>query len=302
MAGRILKLEELSSTAFSDLDRSKTAIFLPISPMEGHGPHLPLGLDFFNAEYFAEMAAAAAVEKKPEFDAVICRGIPLGTQIYNQPGSLRTDNGTIYKIARDIGESLAGWGFRFIFIVSGHGSPKDIVALESAAKKVSGKFKIEMHNLSGAMAARFLGGEFIERISAGLSKPLDDSEKKLLKKDIHGGWWETSMMLLLKPDLVDPVFTTLPDTAGNGNPKPKYFGSPSKASAEFAEASLRILSEETANTIAGCLSGEDVSQKTTSPFYKVLPLRPNFKRHLTFGILGTIKFFVIIWIFYKYLG
>ena len=98
MAGRILRLEELSSSAFGDLDRAKTAIFLPFSPMEGHGEHLPLGLDFFNAEYFAEMAAAATVEKKPGFDAVICRGIPLGSQVFNQPGSLRTDNMTIYKI------------------------------------------------------------------------------------------------------------------------------------------------------------------------------------------------------------
>ncbi|MEE9552932.1 MAG: creatininase family protein [candidate division Zixibacteria bacterium] len=302
MAGRILKLEELSSTAFGDLDRAKTAIFIPFSPMEGHGPHLPLGLDFFNAEYFAETAAASVVERMPDFDAVICRGIPLGTQVYNQPGSLRTDNTTIYKIGCDIGKSLAGWGFRFIFIVSGHGSPKDIVALEAAAKKISRKFKIEMHNLSGAMATRLLSGEFIDRISSDLSKPLGDNEKKLLKSDFHGGWWETSMMLLLKPDLVNPVFKTLPDTKGNGNPKPQYYGSPSKATVEFAEASMKVLTKETGDTIVRCLSGENVSEKTTSPLYKVLYLRPNFKRRLTLAILGIIKLFVIIWILRKYLG
>ena len=270
--------------------------------MEGHGAHLPLGLDFFNAEYFAETAATAAVAKKPDFDAVLCRGIPLGSQIYNQPGSLRTDNSIIYKIAVDIGESLAGWGFRFIFILSGHGSPKDIVALETAAKKVSRKFKIEMHNLSGAVAVRFLSGKYIEKISDGLSTPLTDNEKDLLGKDTHGGWWETSMMLKLRPDLVDPAYKTLPDTAGNGNPKPRYYGSPSKASVEFAEASMKVLAEETADTIGRCLSGEDVSGMTTSPLYRKWPLRPNFKRRVYLAILGIIKFFVIIWILYKYLG
>ena len=110
------------------------------------------------------------------------------------------------------------------------------------------------------------------------------------------------MMLYLKPDLVAPIFKTLPDTRSDGNPKPHYYGSPSKATAEFAEVSLAVLSEETANTIADCLSGQDVSPKTTSPFYRVLPLRPNFRRRLTVGILGTIKFIVIIWILCKYLG
>ncbi len=84
MAGRLLKLEELSTAALADLDKEKTAIFIPISPMEGHGSHLPLGVDFFNAEFFAEKAARISLQKRPDFDAVICRGIPLGTQLYNQ--------------------------------------------------------------------------------------------------------------------------------------------------------------------------------------------------------------------------
>lgn len=302
MAGKILKLDELSSTAFGILDRDKTAIFIPFSPMEGHGLHLPLGVDFFNAEYFARTAAERTVAMRPDFDAVICRGIPLGSQIYNQPGSLRTDSGVIYKIARDAGESLAGWGFRFIFILSGHGSPKDIVALESASRKVSRKYKIAMHNLSGAVAVRFLKGEYIEEISQRLPRPLSDSDKELLRMDIHGGWWETSMMLKLKPDLVDQVYRSLPDTARRSNPKPQYYGSPSRASLEFAEASMQVLADETAETIGRCLAGQDVRSITTSPLYRIYPLRPNFKRGLRLSLLIAINVSLIIWILFKYLG
>ncbi len=302
MAGKIHKLDELSSTAFGSLDRKKTAIFIPFSPMEGHGEHLPLGLDFFNAEYFARTAAEKTIEMRPDFEAVICRGIPLGSQIYNQPGSLRTDNAVIYKIAKDMGASLAGWGFRFIFIVSGHGSPKDIVALEYAARKVSRKYKIQMHNLSGAVAVRFLGGKYIDKIAAVLGRTLSENDKDLLRKDTHGGWWETSMMLKLRPDLVNSVYKNLPDTSGGGNPKPQYYGSPSKASVEFAEASMKVLAEETADTIRRCLSGQDISAMTTSPLYKVYPLRPNFKRRLYLTFLVAVKITVIFWILYKYLG
>ena len=296
MAGRILKLQELSSTALDNLHKDRTVLFIPISPMEGHGSHLPLGLDFFNAEYFAEKAAGVTVGNKPEFDAVICPGIPLGTQLFRQTGSLRTDPIVIYRIARDIGSSLARSGFRFIFIVSGHGSPKDIVALEAAARRVSRDFKVQMHNLSGALAIRFLKGEFIDRISSDLSRPLDDRDKELLKKDIHGGWWETSMMLYLRPHLVGGEYKTLPATEKGSGERPSYFGSPSKASAEFAEISMKVMVEEVGDIIIQCLSGKDITDKTTSPLYRILLLRPYFKRRLFLTILWLVELAVIVWI------
>jgi creatinine amidohydrolase len=299
MAGRLFKIEELSSAAFADLDKEKTAIFIPISPIEGHGSHLPLGVDFFNAEFFAEKAARISIEKRPDFDAVICRGIPLGTQLYRQPGSLRIDGTTLYKIMASVGSSLAVWGYKYIFVLSGHGSPKDIVALESACRKVSRKFDVRMHNLSGAMAIRFLSGEFTARISANLSRPLTEEEKELLKKDTHGGWWETSMMLYLRPELVDKQYRSLPDTEkGNKNQEPGYYGSPSRASKEFAEVSTNVMIEEAGQLIIRCLGGEDVTAETTSPLYKVIFLRPGFKRYLIFSVITGIIAVIAIWAIY----
>jgi len=297
MAGRLLRIEELSSTALADLDKEKTAIFIPISPIEGHGSHLPLGVDFFNAEFFAEKAARISIEKRPDFDAVVCRGIPLGTQLYKQPGSLRIDGVTLYKIMTSVGASLAIWGYRYIFILSGHGSPKDIVALEAACRKVSRRFSIRMHNLSGAMAIRFLSGEFTERISANLSRPLTDEERALLKKDTHGGWWETSMMLYLRPELVDEQYRSLPDTEkGSKNPEPGYYGSPSRASKEFAEVSTRVMVEEAGQVIARCLGGEDVTAETTSPLYRIIFLRPGFQKYLILSAVSGIIVVTAIWI------
>lgn len=294
-----MRLEELSSAAFDNLDRDKTAIFIPFSPIEGHGSHLPLGLDLFNAEYFAQRAAEITVERMPDFDAVICRAFPVGSQLYRQPGSLRTDSNTVFKIARDVGESLAHWGYKYIFLLSGHGSPRDIVALETAAAKVSRKFKIRMHNLSGAMAVRFLKGEYLDKISSLMPEPLNEEDRELLRKDTHGGWWETSMMLRHRPHLVHPEYKSLPDTEKSGkdvNSKPSYYGSPSKASAQFAKASEEVMIGEAGDLLAECLSGGDIRSRTTSPLYRMLPLRPGFRRHLTLGIVVAIKTAVLIWL------
>ncbi len=283
MAGRILRLEELSSPFIQSLDKNKTVFFVAISPIEGHGPHLPLGVDYFDAIYFADSIAKTTIERKPEFDAIICPPIPLGTQVYRQAGSLRISNITLYNIVKGFGESLASYGFRYVFLLSGHGSPKDIVAIESACVKVSKKHKIQMHNLSGALAVRFLMGEFVEKISSRLKSPISDDDKKLLKKDIHGGWWETSMMMMLKPDLVNDVYKNLPDTTqdqSKSEPKPGYYGSPSKASREFAEISISVLTNEGAAIIQACLEGKSVNDKTISPLYRILPLKPFFVRNL----------------------
>ena len=304
MPGRILRFEELTSSAIAQLNKDKTAVFLPVSPIEGHGPHLPLGVDYFDALYFADKAAELTTHNRPDFDALLYPGIPLGTQLYKQPGSVIVKGGTLYDAFVSIGTSLAHWGFKFIFILSGHGSPKDIVALESACVKVSKKHKIQMHNLSGALAIRFLKGEFIDKISNRLSHPLTENEKELLKKDIHDGWWETSMMLRLKPDLVDAKYKSLPDnekTKGASGSNPGYFGSPSKASPEFAEASVEVLIDEVGSIIEKCLAGSDISRETVSPIYNILILKPKFKRFLITTILITLKSLVIIWLIYKLL-
>jgi hypothetical protein len=46
---KMIKFEELNWKELDALDREKTIFFLPISPMEEHGPHLSLGTDLFSA-------------------------------------------------------------------------------------------------------------------------------------------------------------------------------------------------------------------------------------------------------------
>lgn len=303
MPGRMFKYEELSAPEIDALDFERTAVFLAVSPIEGHGPHLPLGVDYFDAIYFAEKTAELTLQKKPDFDVLIYPAIPLGTQLYKQPGSVRIKSVTLYQIVFDIGVSLAMWGFKYIFLLSGHGSPKDIVAIESACVDISKKRGIQMHNLSGALAVRFLRGDFLEKISAKLANPLSDADIALLKKDIHGGWWETSMMLYLKPDLVKDNYKTLSDnekTMENTASNPGYYGSPSKADVEFAKVSVGVLIDEVGSTIDKCLSGIDIGKETVSPLHKIRRLRPKFKRHLIISILAVIKSLVICWLIYKY--
>jgi len=240
----------------------------------------------------------------PDLDVVILPGFPLGTQVYKYPGSVWVSTDVFYKIVRGIGESLAKFGYQHIYILSGHGAPKDIAAIDSACVKVSKRYKIKMNNLSGELAVSFLKGDFADRISEKLEKPLTPEELSILKKDFHGGWWETSMMLLLYPELVSEEYKNLPDKEKNAETlreRNGYFGSPSRASAEFARVSLEVITEEALRLINISQMENERGQALVSPLHKYLTLRPYFLRRIISISLIIIKTAVIIYIIYKIL-
>ena len=51
-----LKYEELTHTSASQLDPERTLVIATFSPLEVHGPHLPLGQDVFEAYHLATRA------------------------------------------------------------------------------------------------------------------------------------------------------------------------------------------------------------------------------------------------------
>src|ERR1035438_8364972 len=61
----LIRWENLSGPAVAALDRARTLLLLPVSPIEEHGPHLPLGVDVWDAEYFSTHLANRYAEEEP---------------------------------------------------------------------------------------------------------------------------------------------------------------------------------------------------------------------------------------------
>ena len=303
MAGKILKMERLSYVEIEKLDRRKTAFLIAISPLEEHGPHLPVGVDAFNAYFFAELTAKTIVEQRPDYDAVLFPLLPLGTQVYRYIGSFSVAPRTIYDIVFSTGKSLAMHGFKNIFVISAHGTPKQIVAIEAACLKIKKKYRANMICLSGKMTEQFLKGELYADIAVKLNRDLTDEEKHLLKYDTHAGWWETAMMLKLYPDLVDESYLELKPylrdwktkkVVSDGVPWRGYVGAPAKADAAFAEASIEVFAERSRELINRSLDGEDVTAEVLSPFYRYRIFHPFFRRQVALAVGGLILIIIII--------
>jgi creatinine amidohydrolase len=282
-------LEEMSTAALDALDRRRTIVVLTVSPIEEHGPHLPLGVDAYAARHFAEGLAERLVAARPGWTAVLAPTLHLGSFTFDAPGTIRIRQRVVRDAVLDYGDSLARAGFRWIFIANGHGGPGHLVALEEAAATVSRRHGVTMASLTGYLAWEFLRGRLLPRIVAALGRPLTDDEREAFADDLHGGLWETSFMLWVRPDLVDEGYRSLPAAryslprrlvpnyplrdGGQG-----YVGHPALADPAFARATIEVLLAEGLGIVEALLDGRVRPAQRRSPFWVVPPLRTNFWR------------------------
>ena len=285
-------LEEMSTAALDALDRRRTVVVLTVSPIEEHGPHLPLGVDAYAARHFAEGLAERLVAARPGWTAVLAPTLHLGSFTFDAPGTIRIRQRVVRDAVLDYGDSLARAGFRWIFIANGHGGPGHLVALEEAAATVSRRHRVTMASLTGYLAWEFLRGRLLPRIVAALGRPLTDDEREAFADDLHGGLWETSFMLWVRPDLVDEGYRSLPAAryslprrlvpnyplrdGGQG-----YVGHPALADPAFARATIEVLLTEGLGLVEALLDGRVRPAQRRSPFWVVPPLRTNFWRAAT---------------------
>jgi len=283
----IYRLEELSTAQLERLDRSKSVVVLAVSPLEEHGPHLPLGVDGFTAQHFAQALALRITRERPGWQVVLAPPLFLGSFTFDGAGSVAVRQRVVRDLVLDYGSALARAGFRYILISNGHGGPGHLVALEEAARRVSRKYGVAMTSFTGRLAWEFLRGKYLDKIEAALGRQLDPAERRAFNEDAHGGWWETSMMLLLRPELVDPGYRdlpparySLPERLRPNYPvrggRPGYVGHPALADPDFARASARVLEDQAMELVRAILDGTLKPAARRSIFYAIPFFRTNF--------------------------
>jgi creatinine amidohydrolase len=184
MTGRLLS--ELSGPAAAAALDSESIVLVPTGAVEHHGPHLPLATD----QLIAEAIAAAAVAGAAEGGLDVWR---LPTLAYTKsdehswaPGTVWLDWDTMYRTCLEIGRAVAAMGAGTIVFANGHGGNTALlqVVLREIRKR-HGLRTFAMPTLS--MQCTPPHGEGLDEHGLG----------------IHGGAAETSLLLHLRPDLVD---------------------------------------------------------------------------------------------------
>ena len=173
----------MPTTAFEG-DTSKWIAVLPVAAIEQHGPHLPVGVDALIGEGMVARSAAALPDDSPAVFLPL-QEICKSNEHLSFPGTLSLDWGTTIRGWLEIGDSVARAGVRKMLIITSHGG--NVAPMEIAARELRCR-----HNMLAVTTTWGRLGDF-----EGIY------EHGPVFTDIHGGNAETSMMLALRPDLVD---------------------------------------------------------------------------------------------------
>lgn len=256
---QVLQFAGLNTREFQQLDRSKTALFIPGGILEEHGPYLPAGTDgIFNQRLADDLATAVAAQ--PGWTAVALPSVPLGAGAANEigrkysfPGSATVTPGTLRAIFMDLGDQLGRQGFRWIFVVHGHGDPAHNRMLDDAGDYFHDTYGGVMLNVFGYVWAM---------------KPQEFRTPGELALDglaEHATMTETSVILALRPEAVAPEFRSAIPQTGHSMAElqqiaavdtwPGYFGAPALATPELGQKVYGLWIERAKELVLGVLSG-----------------------------------------------
>ena len=261
---QIYRVAQMNTEQIRALDKQKTVVILPGGILEEHGPHLPSFSDGYSNEWMTQKLAEAIVELRPGWAVLVFPIIPLGHGGANEiggkhvfPGTYSIRRTTLRAIFLDLATELGEQGFRRIFVMHGHGSPFHNLILDQAGDYFRDTYGGTMVNLHGLEPRP----EQLSKLKLTLAElNLSEPEKRENGSfDVHAGLDETSRLLFLRPDLVNPSYPTLAPFAAN-NPvelfqvakAPNwlgYIGSPRLASAAYG-ASLQQYRAARTNALA----------------------------------------------------
>lgn len=172
--------EELSWPEIESYLNQNDTILLPCGAIEQHGPHLPVDIDYFDAQYLAREVAIRCQDPKP----LVLPAVPYGVSYHHDGfnGTISVSNDALSKFIYDIGMSLAHQGIKKIIMINGHGD--NAPTLNYAAQMINRDAKI------------FVCVDTGETSDSDIYKLIDTPN------DIHAGEIETSTSLALRPELV----------------------------------------------------------------------------------------------------
>jgi creatinine amidohydrolase len=136
MAGRTLHYADLKAQQVAGLDHAHTITLMALSPLEVHGPHLPIATDAIVAGELQARILARLEEHYPDYDRLVLPTFYAGSDTIPVPGSVNVDSRAIYHLLVSTGRSLAEQGFRYLVVTDNHGGPRHQIAIEKAVRRV----------------------------------------------------------------------------------------------------------------------------------------------------------------------
>jgi creatinine amidohydrolase/Fe(II)-dependent formamide hydrolase-like protein len=238
---------EMNTEQIRQLDPARTVVLMPGGILEEHGPYLPSNTDGYVSERMTRDVAEALVERGG--DVLIFPPLVLGASGANElaakypfPGTYTVRLDTLRAVYMDFADQLGEAGFRHVFIINSHGAPNHGRVLAEACEYFNETYGGRMLHVTGGGA-----------VFGSPDNPRNTLSEQARNEDAwsgHAGIDETSLMLFLRPDLVDPDYKNAPAHPAAGSNGmievakrddwSGYFGAPRYADASYGAKLYRL--------------------------------------------------------------
>ena len=181
-----LKWNNLRAPQLKSLAEENATVIIPVGSTEQHGPHLPVQVDALLA---TEISLKCASLFPASTNVIVSPTVWCGLAEHHMDlgGTFTLDHNTFHSLLRCLCSSINRHGFTKICIVNGHGG--NIHSLHVIASEIKREINIKI------IVCTYWTLPDVENAFAEIL------EKQ--KNVRHAGEAETSMLLHLKPDLVD---------------------------------------------------------------------------------------------------
>ena len=175
---------DFRTTDYASIDPEATIAVLPVAAIEQHGPHLPVSTDTTIMNGMLE-TVIARLPADLDIRILPVQSVGKSNEHLRAPGTLTLPAATLIDAWTELGLSVARAGVKKIVVVNSHGGNEEIMGIVTRELRVRAKM----------LAVKTSWSRFGR--PAGLYSDIED------RYGIHGGDFETSVMLHFRPDLVD---------------------------------------------------------------------------------------------------
>lgn len=164
---------------------------LPVAATEQHGPHLPLQVD---SALVDGVIAHSLPHLAPEVPALFLptQAVGFSPEHAAFPGTLTLKAETVIRLWTEIGESVAASGVKRLVLLNSHGG--QVGLMDVVARDLRARFGLLVYSVN------WFGLPLTAADGSDVNALFSAHEHRF---GIHAGEIETSMMLALRPELVD---------------------------------------------------------------------------------------------------
>lgn len=191
---------------------SGAPVFLPVNPVEYHGPHLSLHNDLLVSQGVARELHADLARRGHDWPLLVTSDLEIGVDPTPGPGSCpigyREASARVVSACR----SLAELGAQRVVLVTFHGSPLHSLALDAGVRWLKRRGIPALSPLN-ILLRGMLDINVDDYADAYGAIPNDEDRAAAMREgatDVHAGFFETSVTMHYAPTSVDPIYRSLP--------------------------------------------------------------------------------------------